>query len=298
MRLKHVHRKCIGRDILQRREHVVDKEQRAQQRDVVRQVGNEQHGDEQRNHACLSDEDPRSPTAQFGYLEPVDDGAPQELEGPRQRSEREQIGKVAGVCTLCSKEGHHRDGDEAPRDALSDIERREGDDTGPVTVHQRFTVGGGFAFNDFGFGLTEIQVEMEAISLLGRHVANQTHHRKNPGCKQEQRQGTVPDSKGGGIVPVFVENGEIEHQQTDHRGDFFAVVVVGTECTVEGFCVHGEAQVVGAKRFLTEGQLGFNLALGHPFNHTRKERLIVPREVHIMGTGVLTRCREVPLAFG
>ena len=130
-------------------------------------VGNEQHGDEQRNHARLSDENPRSPAAHFRDLKPVDDGAPQELERPRQRSEREQVGEVAGVCSFSSEEGHHRDGDETPWDTLSDVKSREGDDTGTVTVHQRFAVGGGFAFDDFGLGLTEIQVKVETVSLLG-----------------------------------------------------------------------------------------------------------------------------------
>ena len=87
MGLKHVNRQGIGRHVLKRREHVVYEEQRAEQRDVVGQVGHQEHGDEQRHHAGLSNENPGPTASKLRYLEAVNDGPPEELERPRQRAE-------------------------------------------------------------------------------------------------------------------------------------------------------------------------------------------------------------------
>ena len=66
--------------------------------------------------SCLSDENPRAAAAEFGHLETVDDGSPEELWNDHaQRTERQQIGEIAGISTFSSKERHHGDGDETPR---------------------------------------------------------------------------------------------------------------------------------------------------------------------------------------
>ena len=124
---------------------------------------------------------------------------------------------------------------------MGDVEGRQRDDACPIAVDQCFAVGGRFALENHGFRFAKIKVEVEAVSLLGRYVANEKHDGENPSRKQEHREGSLANRQRRCLITVCVENAEIQHEQADHAGDFFSIVVVRTKRPVEGLCVDGNA---------------------------------------------------------
>ena len=144
-----------------------------------------------------------------------------------------------------------------------------GDGAGPVTVHQRFAVGGGFAFDDFGFELTEIQVKMETVSLLGRHVAVKPTTGKIQAANKSRGKEPSPTARVEALSPFSLRtvNSSTNKLTTVATSSPSSLLEQNAPLNASTSTVR---LVVYAKRFLTEGQLGLNLALGHPFNHTER----------------------------
>ena len=67
---------------------------------------------------------------------------------------------------------------------------------------------------------------MESVALLCGDITDEEHNWEDPSCKQEDWKRAFTDCHARQRFTVFIENGEVQHEQTDRGGDLFAIVVV------------------------------------------------------------------------
>ena len=299
MRLQHVHGEGVGADVLERREDVVDEEHDGDGADVVRRVRNEEHRAEHEHHPGLGEQDPRPSPAVGRDLVAVDDRTPEELDRPRQGAEGEQQRQFACTDAARGQEGHEGDRDEAPRDALSDVQGAERDDAGPVTVGHRDAFGRGLALELFLL-FFEHKAELEPVLMAG-DKSHQGHHGDEDGGEDHARNRAGADRQRAAAFVVHARgrDGQVNHEQAGHGGDLLAVVAVAAQGAVVRLCVHQHGQVEGATGFVAEDKAVQHLLFGKVGGDAGVEDgLVVPGQVDHMLAESAVGCLEGPFALG
>ena len=132
----------VGGDVLQRSEAVVDEEHPAQQAQVFGEVAEQEDADQRDRHEELGGDDPEPAAAHRADRHGVDEGSPDELEGPGEQHDGGQLAGVAVAHAAIGEIADQGDRHEAPGDALGEVHRAEHPDALAAVVDEGHDYGG------------------------------------------------------------------------------------------------------------------------------------------------------------